>query len=413
VPFALGSVLRNILSGLGLLLIVGSVFLIGSDLPFPGLLAIPPCLGAALIILAGRDGPSLVGRLLSLRPVVFIGLISYSLYLWHWPIFVFQKNYGMLVTGLSDSSTKMVLVAEALVVAALSWKFIEQPFRSGRWRPSGRRLLQLAAAGAAVTLTLAILAWSASGLPSRYSPRELQVASYLQYIAGHRIGREGCLLLGESGERFAPECLTLAKDKKNYLLLGDSHAAELWPGLSAAFPDINFLEATAIGCLPTVVHGVSESGGCTRELDPIFNDYLTHTRVDNVLLVGRWKGGLLDNLAATIAWMKARNIPVTVFGPTMIYDAPFPRLMLTAMRSGDPTLVERHMAGSLKDLDVAVSQVASTAGVPYVSLMNLQCTVSSCAIRTSDMPLIFDQEHYTREGATIIAERLRDTGVKW
>ena len=66
---------------------------------FPGLTALPPCLGAAMIIAAGETGPSLVGRLLAWRPIAFIGLISYSLYLWHWPIIVFQDAGGMVMHG--------------------------------------------------------------------------------------------------------------------------------------------------------------------------------------------------------------------------------------------------------------------------------------------------------------------------
>jgi peptidoglycan/LPS O-acetylase OafA/YrhL len=416
VPAALGPAARNLMAGLGFALIAASVFLITGSMPFPGLLALPPCLGAGLIILAGRDGSSLVGRLLSLRPVVFVGLVSYSLYLWHWPIFVFQKNYGMLFYGLSESTTKIVLVTEALLVASLSWKLIEQPFRTGALRPSDRRLLQLAAVAATVCLALGLAAWSVGGFPGRYSPRELQVASYLQYNDSHDFGRIGrCFLIRAPGERsdFAPECLALSKDRKNYLLLGDSHAAELWSGFSAAFPDINFLETAASDCFPTVVHALSEATGCDRLVDGVFKDFLTHAHVDQVLLAARWKPDLLDNLAATVAWLKERKIPVTLFGPTVVYDSPFPRLMLTAMRSGDSTLMQRHIEGSIRELDAAVSQVAASAGVPYISLINLQCTISSCAISPSELPLIFDQEHFTTEGATILAHRLRDTGVRW
>ena len=85
--------------------------------PFPGLAALPPCLGAALIIAGGEYGTSLVGRLLSLRPVVFLGLISYSLYLWHWPVLAFQ-NIAAMVSNLPeyDRRLKLLLLVISLVL---------------------------------------------------------------------------------------------------------------------------------------------------------------------------------------------------------------------------------------------------------------------------------------------------------
>jgi peptidoglycan/LPS O-acetylase OafA/YrhL len=418
-PMQLGPRLRNVLSALGMLLIVGSVLLIGPDLPFPGLLAVPPCLGTVLIILAGRDGDSHLGRLLSLRPVVFMGLISYSLYLWHWPITVFQKNYGLLVSGLSDARSKIVIILVSLLLAAFSWKFIEQPFRTGQLRPSNRRLLQIAAAAMSVVLTLALLASLAKGFPGRYSPRELQIASYLSYLTsdeGHNFGRRGeCFLVGGSGERsyFAHECLVTAKDRKNYLLLGDSHAAELWAGLSATFPGVNFLEAAASECFPTIVHAISESARCKRLMDDVLQNFLAHERVDRVLLAARWKSTMLDNLLATVSWLNAHNVPVTVIGPSVVYDVPYPRLMVSALRMDDPALAQRHLEGSIKGLDAEMSQLARTHGIAYVSLVALECMVPSCAIAAGERPLLFDQEHFTREGSVLIAQKLRDGRIGW
>ena len=129
-PSLSGAVSRNLASGLGLLLILIPGLTYGADTMFPGLTALPPCLGAALIIAAGETGSSAVGRLLAWRPVAFIGLISYSLYLWHWPIIVFQRAGGMLLNRADLTlGAKAFVAAVSIAVAALSWKFVEQPFR--------------------------------------------------------------------------------------------------------------------------------------------------------------------------------------------------------------------------------------------------------------------------------------------
>ncbi|HTV77157.1 MAG TPA: acyltransferase, partial [Steroidobacteraceae bacterium] len=173
----IGAVGRNALAVAGLAIIVVSVLLITSDMPFPGLLALPPCVGAFLIILGGRDGETYAGRLLAWKPIAFIGIISYSLYLWHWPLTVFQRNYALLMTGGSDRTQKLVIIAWSLALAALSWRFIEQPFRTGSWRPSRPALFRYAAAATSLVIALGAIAWGAGGFPSRYSSQQLQIAS--------------------------------------------------------------------------------------------------------------------------------------------------------------------------------------------------------------------------------------------
>jgi peptidoglycan/LPS O-acetylase OafA/YrhL len=415
VPLTLGPAVRNVLAFLGLALIFGSVFAINSDLPFPGLLALPPCLGAVLVILAGRDGESWVGRLLSFKPIVLIGLISYSLYLWHWPITVFQQNYTFLFSGGSERVTKLVIIGASLVAATLSWKFIEQPFRTGRARPSNRRLMWMAFSGTTLLVALGGIAWAGEGFPGRYSPRELEIASYLSYDGAADLRAGTCFLTGKMGDgHFAPECLALSSAQKNYLLLGDSHAAEMWPGLSATFKDVHFLQATAADCFPTIQHSISESSGCTTVMDDVMTHFLVDHPVDEVLLAARWKPGLLDNVSATLDWMKEHGIHVTLFGPTALFDSPVPRLLVSALRRSDASLPERHVDSSVWALDAEMSQVARSRGVDYVSMVTLLCPQEACVTHDRDgLPIIFDREHFTAEGSVLAAGVLSSVRGIW
>ncbi|GAB4549132.1 MAG: hypothetical protein Fur002_26250 [Anaerolineales bacterium] len=134
---------KNALSFLGLAFIFAPILFYSENTPFPGVAAAAPVMGAALILFSGANAQPLVNRLLSAPPMVFIGKISYSLYLWHWGFFIFAKYY--LIQPLSALQTAWLLFA-ALAVSSLSWKWIEQPFRHTANAP--RSVLFRYAAGA-------------------------------------------------------------------------------------------------------------------------------------------------------------------------------------------------------------------------------------------------------------------------
>ena len=125
---SLSRIWREILCGIALITIVVPCFIYTKETPFPGLAALPPCLGTALFIWAsGPASTSIqnstfnIQNLLAARPVVFIGLISYSLYLWHWPLFAFSTYWALDPLSLPY---RLCLVAASFVLAILSWRFV-------------------------------------------------------------------------------------------------------------------------------------------------------------------------------------------------------------------------------------------------------------------------------------------------
>ncbi len=215
---------RDALSMEGLGLIAVGVFAYSAGTPFPGAAALPPCVGAALVIHAGVGGRSLAGRVLSARPIVFTGLISYSLYLWHWPLLVFARS--LAGRGLTWAETLAVL-ALSVAVAAASWRWIERPFR-GR-RPLLSRAPLFAAAGLAIGTVVALGSGLhfARGLPDRLPPEAARLAEGAADRAqgrGRSVGRipeatrhDDPCRLGSRGQQAAA----------SFLLWGDSHAGAL------------------------------------------------------------------------------------------------------------------------------------------------------------------------------------------
>ena len=404
--------LRNILTAVGIVLICAGIFGISSTTPFPGLTALAPCVGTALVIHAGRSGRSLVGRVLSFKPVVFIGLISYSLYLWHWPIIVFQGMESILTSGVSVRVTKLICIAVSIVAATLSWKFVELPFRRDNKSFSRGLLFKLASATAVLIAAVGLSAVVSRGFPSRYPQKAVQVASYLDYDSTAYF-RDGTCFISSSykaSDYDARKCLQQDPSKKNYLLFGDSHAAQLWYGLAHALGGVNVLQATASGCKPTVEQPLFTGATCETLMNYIYSDYLPKNHVDRLLIAARWQDRDLWPLAHSLDWAKDHGIRVLLFGPMVQYDTALPRLLAFSIRGNDPSIPDEHRVDE-HELDDAMAKLATQKGVDYISFYKSLCVGRSCPEFGADgVPLQFDYGHLTKEGSLLVAQRLLANG---
>jgi hypothetical protein len=197
--------------------------------------------------------------------------------------------------------------------------------------------------------------------------------------------------------------------KKNYLLVGDSHSAHLWYGLSFVFRANNFLQATVAGCLPTLdQHG---DALCRSLLSYIFLDYLQHHKVDGLILAGAWRERELEALSRTLDWATARGIRVILIGPMVQYDDALPRLLAFSVQNHNPTHADYHRK-DLRNLDEEMRQIAESRGIKYVSLYKALCDQESCEVFAAPgVPLQFDYGHLTRDGSVLVAERLLKLGL--
>lgn len=411
---------RNGVALFGIALIGYSALRYSQHTPFPGLAALVPCVGSALIIGAGESGATLVGKVLSWRPMVFIGLISYSLYLWHWPVnilndfglsanFAFVPHKWAFVLLLQKSNKAMVLLVSFLL-AVLSWRFVERPFRSRSRRIERRPLFALAAA---VMVVLVVSSWAviyANGFEGRFPPRALQVASF-RPPPDPLIGQLGDCLITEANR--APvlddsNCLQSAPGKATYLLLGDSHAAVLYDGLKTSLPGSNVALAAAWGCAPSL----HPSGDrlCQRMMDFAFQKYLPSHAVQGLLVEARWKWEYLNGLSEIVAWAKAKGIPVIVFGPVAEYDAPLPRLLAYSIAWNKPNLARSHRLSYTSLVDAQMQNLAENKWhVSYASLYQATCDSDGCleyADEKNGVPLLKDGDHLSQVGSTLLVRRL-------
>jgi peptidoglycan/LPS O-acetylase OafA/YrhL len=412
---------RNLATLAGMGLIAYSVIFFTEQTLFPGLSALAPCVGSALIIGAGESGSSVVGKILSWRPVVFVGLISYSLYLWHWPVIVLQQM-GVLVSASAIPSARIagmlaghrldmiVEVVLSMVLGILSWRFVERPFRSGPLRLSGRPLFALA--GVVIALLVGFSSWTvfAKGFASRFPADALEVASV--HHDSEEIVRTGCFITSEYHFDKYNYDLCLRQDdsgkKPNYLLVGDSHSAMLWSALASGLPNANVMQASTFNCPPLLE---SESHpDCVKMTAFIFEKYLPSHPVQGLFMAGRWTDKELPELTKTIAWAKERNIPVTVFGPIPEYDGPLPRLLAYSLAWNKPDFASKHRLPANAALDAQMQRMANDVWhVRYISLYQEICGVNGCAEyadASRKIPMMDDDNHLNQFGANQVIRRL-------
>lgn len=217
---------RQFLSALGLLMVAGPIFLYSKDTPFPGLAALLPALGTALILLFALP-ETWVQRFLALKPMVGIGLISYSAYLWHQPVlaFVRYRSLDSLTTP-----TLLGLVTLVMVLAYLSWRFVERPFRN-KQQFNRRQIALLAIVATLILSVLSVYVYKRNGLTNRFDGK------YSEAFYPHEFKEDGfCNFKPLYGSDNLQGCeFGDPNSKHTIFLVGDSHASSLLGGLHESF----------------------------------------------------------------------------------------------------------------------------------------------------------------------------------
>lgn len=238
----------------GLAAIAASFAWLSPDAHFPGLGAMPAVLGTAAIITAGLHQTTLVSQLLALRPMVFVGLISYSLYLWHWPLIAL---WSYALERPLDAAEAAAVAAASFVLAVLSWRFVERPFRQ-RHEPHGahgltasdRRFARTAVAGVVAVIGVAMGLKVFKGFPQRYDAEAQTILE--QMVSGNPV-RRWCddhqnVFLNEDVCNFGRK--KLAGESYDVALFGDS-MSDHWTPLVAKFAEekqLAFRQVTNGGC---------------------------------------------------------------------------------------------------------------------------------------------------------------------
>ena len=281
-------VLRQWLSALGFAMVALPIFLYSKDTPFPGLSALVPAIGTALILLFAVEH-TWVQRLLSLKPLVGVGLISYSAYLWHQPVLAFVRYRSL--ESLS-TVTLVGLVLFVMVMAYLSWRFVERPFRNKQ--TFTRRQIWLFAITTTLALSaLSVYVYKRNGLPSRFDGK------YTEAFYPHEFKEDGfCHFKPLYGADTLQGCdFGDPNGKRTVFLVGDSHASALLGGLHESFQKLGWkgVRVKVLKC-PHQIPGMISASVNDEKIaiaNQCVNTYkelseLTRQHADAVVLSVRW-----------------------------------------------------------------------------------------------------------------------------
>ena len=403
----------------GLVLIGLSAIWLGGGEPFPGIYALPPTLGCALLLYATHFKPrSLCGRILSIPVLVKTGKLSYSLYLWHWPLLAFWRylNPG---TDL-NASDGMTLVALCVLLSAATYRWVESPFRRQRSTGFLRVWTTYQVMPAAFLLLMAYHVKVGAGLPNRLSERSRAEASYVwgMYCFGSRVA----------------DCVFGDTDRRpiRVLLFGDSHVAHVSPLWDRVGKELGFsLRILSEGACypvidtphskPSINDDLYDPSACKAQIEEISQTYQEY---DLIMLGGVWnnylnahyKNGLSfpAALSETLDILRDAGKKVIVLG-----DIPFHRglgVTRAIRRAHVPLLVgHSHTLISLDDNSEANTRIrsltASYANVRYFDT-NAEVIALAPSFPYSDAGtlLLYDGTHLNLSGIRELAEKFIESG---
>jgi hypothetical protein len=380
------------------------------------------------VIAAGPE--NVVSRVLAWRPVVFVGLISYSLYLWHWPVIVLARQWLGVLKPWQVAVCAVVTVAASV----LSWRYVEQPFRN-RAAVARKPLFVTAGAAVACACLFAVVTIRTGGLPNRFDPKI--VAIMAQELAP-RPAEARCFGVAAKDVSVARLCGIGAEGQAaTFVLWGDSHAEAIMPAVAdiARKHKRRGLFAGAPSCAPLIGVNLSNAPKCRAFNDRVLAMILRHKEITTVILEARWGktaagtaygnegNGFVaisddqgratkpqDNAAIfargldrTVAALRAGGKQVLLVGPVPEIGFTVPQVLAKLVEMHREDWVVSPPAEKFYDREKAVLPVfqkaATQDGVFAVYPHDFLCASGRCAVRNNGIPLYRDEHHLSDYGA--------------
>ena len=438
-PIIRKHLLREIVALLGIAMILIAVCIPLTGARFPGYIVLLPCVGTALVIHAGEGGPSIVSKTLSLRPVVFIGVISYSLYLWHWPAIVFTKHYPFHLSGNAEIA---FVVPFSLAAAFLSFEYIERPFRGSASVFNRKQIFAFGLAASILAALFGLTAYRTRGLPERYDARTLQILLANQERMIDFVGTCENWKTQIRSMNDITFCKLGGPSSRRIMFWGDSHVEMLYPVIKDIFNGEDFrnreaMTAIAPACLPDehINYISSDEYHCdsfarlamqraqAEDIDTVFLGFSTwwwstterafclaeDGRCAKKLAGDEVHRRFLADLSDEIRVLKAHGKRVIVCLPFPLFKDGIPELEMNNATFGRIGFLHTPRETDSVALHDEIKILALNAGAEIFDPRETLCKGNHCETEVNGVSIYSDNNHIASSQVSLLEDSLRTT----
>lgn len=380
----------------GLLLILFSLFTAEGSQAWPGLATLIPVAGAALVIVANNQNAYLIKN----KAAQFIGTISYSWYLWHWPVIVVMRYYRVEMDAINIGAGIVV----SFILAVLSYYLIEMPLRKRNW-------LRTDFVSAIVITACAFVVVQTHGATFRFKGDMNDVITYRFNNKEWR--PDTCFLNPQQDYSAFSKC----QDKmtsESIVIWGDSHAAQLMPGFRSVLKNENLTQRTSSLCGPLYGAENNQRPFC-KDINKNITAELLRVKPKLVVLAAFWsqypfKGYLAD----TLKMLNSAGIRTVVIGPFPFWHDPLPKVIEANGLNPQGTLPvalfdsSKNVLGNDKLIEKIVSASSNSA---YISAIDTLCSKATCKVTVGKKPVVpmqWDNAHLTTSGSKWFVKNISD-----
>jgi peptidoglycan/LPS O-acetylase OafA/YrhL len=372
---------------IGYLILGGCLVFLKEQLNWPGMFTLIPTLATFLIIISNYND----FKVLKFGAIQFTGKVSYSMYLWHWPILVAGSYLGFFTSSFSDI---LILIVLSYILAYCSYTYIENiKFNAPKYLIS------------AAILLIAITIFFTLNQANRISFKDatLQIADYPVYHQKERneqFTAPSCFIssITNEEEKFnKQQCLYIDKNKKNFILMGDSHAGQFSQTFRTELnkKNINLIQASASGCI--AVLNTSGAARCTDIINYMYDDFIPSNAadIDGIIISSNWvntsPNELVKRIRKTIDFLNKKNIPFVILGQNKTYTLAYPTIAAREFESG--TVL------ALKTNDLLKSNFSTN----YIDIYDLD---DFPKLSQKNVPYMLDDNHFSKYGAELVAYQI-------
>jgi len=390
---------KNYLAASSLCSLIVCIFFMSHN-DFPGIKALIPTFATAIFLAYSSPG-TLTYKVCSTNLANFFGNISYSFYLWHWPIIIFYQVY--LDKGLNRFD-KLSVLAASIALGTITYYFVEQKFRKPN--VSNYKTFSYSASTTFIMLFSILIMTHINGL--RFTKEQVYYESFLAYEAKEY--RRGTCFLTSQFSHFSlfnqQECIVNEEGKKNIALIGDSHAAHWYSALKKNLtPDQTLSQITSSGCKPTIF--TQGEKRCVDLIDWAYQEIVNESNFDQVILSARWESSDIANVIETVKLLENRGLEIVVMGPIIEYESALPRLL--SLSSSTPESVNANAKYlQISQTDNIFKNSLASYGVEYISVLKSICnSPNDCTTLVKGEPIQFDYGHLTETGAIFLLNEIQ------